>query len=139
MDRTHPLADAPQAIRHLAGGHAAGKVVITVSLPANSRRRWSASPSAEPAEQTVARYREMLPSGTETADRDTTTAAANPGPRQHPLCRLRRVKPAVMRPLGGRIRIGKHPGHRPEATSTTPVTTARPENRCGLRRPTATP
>jgi NADPH:quinone reductase-like Zn-dependent oxidoreductase len=30
IDRTYPLADAPDAIRYLAEGHAAGKVVITV-------------------------------------------------------------------------------------------------------------
>ena len=30
IDRTYALADAPDAIRYLAGGHAAGKVVITV-------------------------------------------------------------------------------------------------------------
>jgi NADPH:quinone reductase-like Zn-dependent oxidoreductase len=30
MDRTYPLAEAPQAIRYLEQGHALGKVVITV-------------------------------------------------------------------------------------------------------------
>ena len=30
IDRTYALADAPDAIRYLAEGHAAGKVVITV-------------------------------------------------------------------------------------------------------------
>lgn len=30
IDRTYPLVDAPDAIRYLAGGHAAGKVVVTV-------------------------------------------------------------------------------------------------------------
>jgi NADPH:quinone reductase-like Zn-dependent oxidoreductase len=30
MDRTYPLSEAPQAIRYLLGGHARGKVVITV-------------------------------------------------------------------------------------------------------------
>ena len=30
IDRTYALADAPDAIPYLAGGHAAGKVVITV-------------------------------------------------------------------------------------------------------------
>lgn len=30
IDRTYPLADAPDAIRYLAEGHAAGKVVVTV-------------------------------------------------------------------------------------------------------------
>jgi len=30
IDRTYALADAPDAIRYLAGGHAAGKVVVTV-------------------------------------------------------------------------------------------------------------
>jgi NADPH:quinone reductase-like Zn-dependent oxidoreductase len=30
IDRTYPLIEAPDAIRHLAEGHAAGKVVITV-------------------------------------------------------------------------------------------------------------
>jgi NADPH:quinone reductase-like Zn-dependent oxidoreductase len=30
IDRAYPLADAPDAIRHLAEGHAAGKVVVTV-------------------------------------------------------------------------------------------------------------
>jgi len=30
IDRTYALADAPDAIRHLAEGHAAGKVVVTV-------------------------------------------------------------------------------------------------------------
>ncbi len=30
IDRTYPLAEVPDAVRHLAGGHARGKVVITV-------------------------------------------------------------------------------------------------------------
>lgn len=30
IDRTYPLSDAPEAIRHVAEGHARGKVVITV-------------------------------------------------------------------------------------------------------------
>ena len=30
IDRTYPLSEAPQAIRYLEGGHARGKVVITV-------------------------------------------------------------------------------------------------------------
>ena len=30
IDRSYPLVDAPDAIRYLAGGHAAGKVVVTV-------------------------------------------------------------------------------------------------------------
>ena len=30
IDRAYALADAPDAIRYLAGGHAAGKVVVTV-------------------------------------------------------------------------------------------------------------
>jgi NADPH:quinone reductase-like Zn-dependent oxidoreductase len=30
VDRTYPLAEAPQAIRHLHAGHARGKIVITV-------------------------------------------------------------------------------------------------------------
>ena len=30
MDRPYPLAEAPDAVRHLATGQAAGKVVITV-------------------------------------------------------------------------------------------------------------
>lgn len=30
IDRTYPLSEAPGAIRHLADGHARGKVVITV-------------------------------------------------------------------------------------------------------------
>jgi NADPH:quinone reductase-like Zn-dependent oxidoreductase len=30
IDRAYPLAEAPEAIRYLSGGHAAGKVVITV-------------------------------------------------------------------------------------------------------------
>ncbi len=30
VDRTYPLAEAPAAIRYLAEGHAAGKVVVTV-------------------------------------------------------------------------------------------------------------
>jgi NADPH:quinone reductase-like Zn-dependent oxidoreductase len=30
IDRTYPLEDAPEAIRYLEGGHARGKVVITV-------------------------------------------------------------------------------------------------------------
>ncbi|SEG94126.1 NADPH:quinone reductase [Nonomuraea solani] len=30
IDRTHPLAEVPEAIGHLEGGHARGKVVITV-------------------------------------------------------------------------------------------------------------
>ena len=36
IDRTYSLADAPDAIRYLAGGHAAGKVAVTVkSAPAD--------------------------------------------------------------------------------------------------------
>ncbi len=30
IDRTYPLSEVPAAIRHLADGHARGKVVITV-------------------------------------------------------------------------------------------------------------
>ena len=30
VDRTYPLSDVPAAIRHLVGGHARGKLVITV-------------------------------------------------------------------------------------------------------------
>jgi NADPH:quinone reductase-like Zn-dependent oxidoreductase len=30
IDRTYPLAEAPEAIRYLAEGHARGKVVLTV-------------------------------------------------------------------------------------------------------------
>jgi NADPH:quinone reductase-like Zn-dependent oxidoreductase len=30
IDRTYPLAEAPQAVRHLHAGHARGKIVITV-------------------------------------------------------------------------------------------------------------
>jgi NADPH:quinone reductase-like Zn-dependent oxidoreductase len=30
IDRTYPLAEVPKAIRYLEGGHAQGKVVITV-------------------------------------------------------------------------------------------------------------
>jgi NADPH:quinone reductase-like Zn-dependent oxidoreductase len=30
IDRTYPLIEAPHAIRYLAEGHAAGKIVITV-------------------------------------------------------------------------------------------------------------
>ena len=30
IDRTYPLIEAADAIRHLAQGHAAGKIVITV-------------------------------------------------------------------------------------------------------------
>jgi NADPH:quinone reductase-like Zn-dependent oxidoreductase len=30
IDRTYPLIEAPDAIRHLAKGHAAGKIVVTV-------------------------------------------------------------------------------------------------------------
>ena len=30
IDRTYPLAEVPEAIRYLEGGHAQGKVVITV-------------------------------------------------------------------------------------------------------------
>jgi len=30
IDRTYPLAEAPQAIRELHAGHARGKIVITV-------------------------------------------------------------------------------------------------------------
>jgi len=30
IDRTYPLSQAPEAIRHLEGGHARGKIVITV-------------------------------------------------------------------------------------------------------------
>jgi NADPH:quinone reductase-like Zn-dependent oxidoreductase len=33
IDRTYALADAPAAIRYLAGGHAAGKVAVTVTSP----------------------------------------------------------------------------------------------------------
>jgi NADPH:quinone reductase-like Zn-dependent oxidoreductase len=30
IDRTYPLSETPQAIDHVGGGHARGKVVITV-------------------------------------------------------------------------------------------------------------
>jgi NADPH:quinone reductase-like Zn-dependent oxidoreductase len=30
IDRTYPLIEAPDAIRYLAQGHAAGKIVVTV-------------------------------------------------------------------------------------------------------------
>jgi NADPH:quinone reductase-like Zn-dependent oxidoreductase len=30
IDRTYPLAEVPEAIRYLEGGHAQGKVVITI-------------------------------------------------------------------------------------------------------------
>jgi NADPH:quinone reductase-like Zn-dependent oxidoreductase len=30
IDRTYPLIEAPDAIRYLAEGHAAGKIVITI-------------------------------------------------------------------------------------------------------------
>ena len=30
IDRTYPLAEVPEAIRYLEGGHARGKVLITV-------------------------------------------------------------------------------------------------------------
>ena len=30
IDRTYPLAEVPEAIRYLEGGHARGKAVITV-------------------------------------------------------------------------------------------------------------
>jgi NADPH:quinone reductase-like Zn-dependent oxidoreductase len=30
IDRSYPLEDAAQAIRHLAEGHASGKIVLTV-------------------------------------------------------------------------------------------------------------
>jgi NADPH:quinone reductase-like Zn-dependent oxidoreductase len=30
IDRTYPLEDAPEAIRYLEGGHARGKVVISM-------------------------------------------------------------------------------------------------------------
>jgi NADPH:quinone reductase-like Zn-dependent oxidoreductase len=30
IDRTYPLAEAAEAVRHIAAGHARGKVVITV-------------------------------------------------------------------------------------------------------------
>ena len=30
IDRTYPLAEAPEAIRYLMGGHARGKLVLTV-------------------------------------------------------------------------------------------------------------
>jgi NADPH:quinone reductase-like Zn-dependent oxidoreductase len=30
IDRTYPLIEAPDAIRYLEGGHAGGKVVITI-------------------------------------------------------------------------------------------------------------
>ena len=31
IDRTHPLSETPEALRHVANGHARGKVVISVS------------------------------------------------------------------------------------------------------------
>ena len=31
LDRTYPLADTAQGLRHVEGGHARGKVVITVA------------------------------------------------------------------------------------------------------------
>lgn len=30
VDRTYPLSEVPEAIRYLRGGHARGKVVVTV-------------------------------------------------------------------------------------------------------------
>jgi NADPH:quinone reductase-like Zn-dependent oxidoreductase len=30
IDRTYPLSEVPEAIRYLQGGHARGKIVITV-------------------------------------------------------------------------------------------------------------
>jgi NADPH:quinone reductase-like Zn-dependent oxidoreductase len=30
IDRTYPLADAAEAVRHLEEGHAAGKIVVTI-------------------------------------------------------------------------------------------------------------
>jgi NADPH:quinone reductase-like Zn-dependent oxidoreductase len=33
IDRTYPLGEVPQAIRHLEGGHARGKIVITMAGP----------------------------------------------------------------------------------------------------------
>ena len=33
IDRTYPLAETPQAIAHVAGGHARGTVVVTVARP----------------------------------------------------------------------------------------------------------
>lgn len=30
VDRTYPLADAPEGVRHVEQGHARGKVVVTV-------------------------------------------------------------------------------------------------------------
>jgi NADPH:quinone reductase-like Zn-dependent oxidoreductase len=30
IDRTYPLIEAPDAIRHLERGHAAGKIVVTI-------------------------------------------------------------------------------------------------------------
>ena len=35
IDRTYPLAEVPEAIRYLEGGHAQGKVVISVSALGN--------------------------------------------------------------------------------------------------------
>ena len=37
IDRTYPLIEAPDAIRYLEGGHARGKVVITVEGDGNLR------------------------------------------------------------------------------------------------------
>ena len=31
IDRTYPLADAPEAIRHVETGHARGKVIVTIA------------------------------------------------------------------------------------------------------------
>jgi NADPH:quinone reductase-like Zn-dependent oxidoreductase len=37
VDRTYPLAEVPEAIRHLVEGHGRGKVVITVTGPEAGR------------------------------------------------------------------------------------------------------
>ncbi|HKO86186.1 MAG TPA: zinc-binding dehydrogenase, partial [Actinomycetota bacterium] len=37
VDRTFPLAEVPEAIRHLVEGHGRGKVVITVTGPEAGR------------------------------------------------------------------------------------------------------
>ncbi|MFL6225406.1 MAG: zinc-binding dehydrogenase, partial [Actinomycetes bacterium] len=37
IDRTYPLGEVPEAIRHLVEGHGRGKVVITVTGPEAGR------------------------------------------------------------------------------------------------------
>jgi hypothetical protein len=46
MDRTYPLSEAAEAIDHVAGGHARGKVTISMALPSTDLTSPAVAPGA---------------------------------------------------------------------------------------------